>query len=88
MRTTHAEPYMCIIACKMLNFTNINIFDISAEKSTTRSISYSNKMNKADYVIKIGDSLNNVVFSNGFESYLLTGQNQSNISHMKEKYVR
>ena len=45
-------------------------------------------MNKADYVIKIGDSQNNVVFSNGFESYLLTGQNQSNISHMKEKYVR
>ena len=64
-------PYSCIVACKLLNFTNIHIFDISEQQNTTRSISYADSKN--DFVVKIGSSLNTVVFSNKVENFLLIG---------------
>jgi hypothetical protein len=91
MKRGDEHSFRCMIACKVNSILSIKIFDIEEyrikkENARIRTLSYITSA--AKLVVQISDKHEKVIFSNGFEHYILNGNGQDNFPWIKDKFLR
>jgi len=79
------SQFKCLIACKKVGVTSIDIFDVT-DLDDFRTISYLDHADKL--MVKISEDNSTVIFSTDKEHYMHDGKIQSYVPQMKEKKIR